>query len=174
MEKEIWVECIDNTNGALEFLTIGKQYLATIKDEFTYIVKNNKGINDWFSKQRFKPVNKTSILRIVQTNLKDNLKEIVGNSVINVSFFNEISTCDKIEILIEDNTSGIVTDVYTLSTIFNDKLLNKANLILKEYGIKLELEQQPPKFKINCDKLYTKEEAEKLKESGIDLVEVSE
>ena len=233
MKKEkIWVECINNTTPikALEFLTKGKQYLATIEDEFTYTLENDKGVNDWFSKARFriisdtaelwveclvaegiytkeeltkgkiykivdatdkhvfslqnnqggilyyarskfKIVDKTSISSTILTNMRDNLKKIVGNFVINVGFFNKDNTCDKIEMIIEDNTSGIVTDVYTLSTIFNDKLLDKANLILKEYNLKLELEQ--PKFKINCDKLYTIEEADILKEIGIDLVEVS-
>ena len=172
MEKEkVWVECIGNDLVSSK-LTIGKIYKVINSNNTTYSIINDKGLEDWFGSHRFKPINKTSTLTTIRTNLKDNLKEIVGNSVINVSFFNEISTCDKIEILIEDNASGIVTDVYTLSSIVNDKLLDKANLILKEYDIKLELEQ--PKFKINCDKLYTKEEAEKLKESGVDLVEVGE
>lgn len=147
MEKEIWVECMYNTNGASLVLTVGKQYLATIIDEHTYRMENDKGDFDWFSKDRFKIVNKTPILNTVKTNMRDNLKEIRENFVVNISFFSQKDVYNKIEIILE-----------------------KANLILKHYDIKLELDQ--PKFKINCDKLYTKEEADKLRERGIDLVEV--
>lgn len=174
MEKEkIWVECMYNTNGASLVLTVGKQYLATIIDEHTYRMENDKGEFDWFSKDRFKIVDKTPILSIIKTNMRDNLKEIREKFTVNISFFTQKDICDKIEIIIEESLLGMVTDVYTISSVFNENnLLEKANLILKHYNIKLELDQ--PKFKINCDKVYTKEEADKLRENGIDLVEVKE
>lgn len=172
MEREnIWVECMYNTNGASLVLTVGKQYLATIIDEHTYRIENDKGEFDWFSKNRFKIVNKTPNLSIIKTNMRDDLKEIREKFVVNISFFNQKDVYNKVEIIIEESLLGIVTDIYTISSVINENnLLEKANLILKHYDIKLELDQ--PKYKINCDKVYTKEEADKLRESGIDLVEV--
>ena len=164
MEKEkIWVECMYNTNGASLVLTVGKQYLATIIDEHTYRMENDKGEFDWFSKGRFKIVNKTPILSTIKWNGVDDI-----DIIINVAY-HIIIKCKShvIRFVLLDNAN---LDNYIFELNNNKLAIDKFNQHISKFNIKIELDQ--PKFKINCDKLYTKEEAEKLRESGIDVMEV--
>jgi hypothetical protein len=174
MEREnIWVECMYNTNGASLVLTVGKQYLATIIDEHTYIMENDKGELDWFSKDRFKIVDKTPILNTIKWNGINSINRFVEEKRIEI----EIQATQShftfiLKVLIDKSFFASKQYVIQIDRETNkvEDFVKEINTICLKYNIKLELDQ--PKYKINCDKVYTKEEADKLKESGIDMMEV--
>jgi hypothetical protein len=133
MKKEIWVECVNGYDSG-NALTKGKQYLATIEDGFTYTVKNDKGENDWFSKHRFKSVDKTSILKTIKWNGVDDIDMEVDD------IYRIIVKCENkfIKFMLYDDTQ---LDLYTFKLINNPLAVDKLNDYMSKFNIKLELEQ---------------------------------
>lgn len=170
MEKEIWVECIDDFSLHSRDLTLGRIYKVkkAPSDNNCYIVQNGSGKEFYHSISKFKPVDKTPIkwngINSIDRFVQDKRIEIEIQAT--QSHFTFI-----LKVLIDK--SFFASKQYVIQV---DKEINKVEDFVKEinticlkYDIKLELDQ--PKFKINCDKVYTKEEADKLRESGIDMPE---
>lgn len=173
MEKEIWVECIDDFSLYGKILTVGKMYKVkeVPSDNNCYLLQNDDGIESYYSKIQFKPVDKTSILKTIKWNGVDNLRQLIedSNVEIDIQVFH-----DYVIFYLHDFNKTPIWHTHILQVnkveCFIENFTYEINTILKQHNIKLEIEQL--KYKINCDKLYTKQEADRLKESGIDLVEI--